>query len=428
MTEPDNLMSKDFNKMSQTHMFELYEQMFGEVGTVNVLQKTSEVVSQILNAERATIYIAIKETQELKSVAFIGNVSQSIIIPISTESLAGYCAEAKRSFVVPDAYGDLKYLDPGIKFDKSWDEINRYRTRDVICTPAIFKGEVMGVVQAINSKGEPFNESDLPLLENISRFIAYALYHARLHDELTTLKGLEKEKAEFMRILVHELRSPVATSKMLVSTLLYTTEEHAEITPALAKVGNRMDQLLLLVEDILHMSRIKSGNPLGDINIFDLVIETNGTFEKYLEEAEAKGLILQLELPDIPVRARIDIHGYRLILSNLISNGIKYTPTGSVNVSLGQNNEWAILKIRDTGMGIPKNDIPNLFTEFFRAANARKSKIIGTGVGLAGVKELVTRFGGILELNSEENIGSEFIVRLPLFKKQDNLFNRDSIK
>ncbi len=421
MTESNNLSSKDFNKLSQKHLFELYEQMFGEVGTVNVLQKTSEVVSQVFNAERATIYITIKETQELKSVAFIGNVSQAIIIPVSIESLAGYCAHTKRSFVVHDAYGDLNYLDPEIKFDKSWDEKNNFRTRDVICTPAIFKGEVMGVVQVINSKGDPFHQSDSVQLENISRFIAFALYHARLYDELSSLKGLEKEKAEFMRVLVHELRAPVATSKMLVSTMRFTANENSEITPALIKVEDRMDQLLLLVEDILHMSRIKSGNPLSDINIYDLVVETNSTFEKYLEEAKAKGLTMKIELPDHPVQVRIDIRGYQLILSNLLSNGIKYTITGSVDVSLGQNNEWAVLKVKDTGMGIPKNDIANLFTEFFRAANARTSKIIGTGVGLAGVKELVTRFGGIMELNTEENNGSEFIVRLPLSGKQHDL-------
>jgi len=417
---PKNPVSKSFEKLSQKHLFELYEQMFGEIGTVNVLQKTADVISEILNAERATIYIAIKETQELKSVAIIGNVSQSIIIPINNESLAGFCAHAKRSFIVPDSYGDLKYLDPRIKFDKSWDEMNNFRTRDVICAPVIFKGEVMGVVQAINSKGDLFNDSYIPPLENISRFISYALYHARLYDELATLKGLEKGKAEFMRILVHELRSPIANSKMLVSTMLFTAKENSEITPVLAKIGNRMDQLLLLVEDILHLSKIKSGNPLGKIIVFDLADETNSSFEKYLEEAEAKGLIMKIELPDYPLMVRIDIRGYLLILSNLLSNAVKYTSTGSIIVSLEQNNEWAILKIKDTGMGIPKNDITNLFTEFFRATNARKSQIIGTGVGLAGVKVLVTRFGGILELKTEENIGSEFIVRLPLFIKQDN--------
>jgi len=414
MNEPSFQAAKDLNNLSQRHLYDLYEQMFGEVGTVNVLQKTSEVVCKILNAERATIYIAKKETSELNSVAFIGNVSQSITIPVNNESLAGYSALTKRSFVVPDAYGDLTYLDPGIRFDKSWDKVNMFRTRDVICAPAVLKGEVMGVIQAINSKDDSFSDDDILALENFSRFIAYALYHARLYDELATLKGLEKEKAEFMRVLVHELRSPVATAKMIVSALLFTAKENPEIADSLEKIGDRMDQLLMLVEDILHMSRIKSGNPLGDINIFDLVPETQSTFGKYLEEAEAKGLDMKIKLPSEPVSVRIDIHGYRLISSNLISNAVKYTMQGTVTVSLEKEDKWAVLKIKDTGMGIPKDDVANLFTEFFRASNARKSQIMGTGVGLAGVKELVTRFGGRLELSSEENAGSEFTVRLPL--------------
>lgn len=412
--------NRGIHKLSQKHLFDLYEQMFSEVGTVNVLQKTSEVIAEILNAERATIYIALKETQELKSVAAIGNVSQSIIIPINNKSLAGYCALSGKSFVVSDAYGDLKYIDSGIKFDRSWDEKNNFRTHDVICTPAIFKGEVMGVVQIINSRGALFDQSDILPLENISRFIAFALYHARLYDELATFKGLEKEKAEFMRILVHELRSPAANAKLSVSSLLYTGKENSKITFALNRIGNQLDQLLVLVDDILHLSRIKSGNPLGDIKVFDLVAETNDTFEKYLEEAEAKGLVMKIKFPDYPLQVRIDIRAYQLILSNLISNALKYTSTGSVIVSLGQDKEWAFLKIKDTGMGIPKNEIPEMFKEFFRASNARKSKIPGTGVGLAGVKELVSRFGGILELNTEENVGSEFIVHLPRVNNEED--------
>jgi len=389
--------------------------MFAEVHISNVLQKASEVVNQALNAERSTIYILIRETQELKSIAFIGNVSQAIIIPINKKSLAGYCASTQKSFVVPDAYGDLSNIDPNISFDKSWDEKNEFQTRDVICAPAMFQNEVMGVIQVINSKGEPFQESDIETLTNIGRFVAYALYHAQLYDELVTIKGLEKEKAEFMRILVHELRSPVATSKMLVTSILYINKDNDKLSPTLTRIGDRMDQLLVLVEDILQMSRIKSGKPLGEVDVCNLVDETKRTFENYMEEAESKNLELTLELPESPINVRIDLNGYKLISSNLISNGVKYTSSGSVKVSLEQNGEWAALKIKDTGMGIPKKEIPNLFTEFFRASNARSSQIIGTGVGLAGVKELVERFSGKLELITEENKGSEFIVRLPLY-------------
>ncbi|PLW97348.1 MAG: hypothetical protein C0591_06765 [Marinilabiliales bacterium] len=421
LSEPDNLLDRGVSKLSEKQLYALYEQMFSEVGIVNVLQKTSELICELLNAERATIHIVIKETQELKSVALVGNVSQSIIIPVNNESLAGFCALEKKSFLVTDAYGDLKYIDPKIKFDKSWDAINNFRTHDVICTPAIFKGEAIGVIQVINSKRDAFQESDIQALEHISQFVAYALYQARVYDELATLKNLEKEKATFMQILVHELRSPAASAKMMVSSMLYTIKEEPKITPVLTSIGKKMDQLLLLIEDILHLSRIKSGVPLGEIKVVDLVKETNDTFAKYHKEGEAKKLIMKIDLPDYPVQVRIDIYGYQLILSNLLSNAVKFTSTGTVAVSLRKNKDWALLKIKDTGMWIPKNDIAKVFKEFFRASNARKSRIIGTGVGLAGVQELVYRFGGMLELNTQENNGSEFTVCLPLYKKPGNL-------
>jgi signal transduction histidine kinase len=273
---------------------------------------------------------------------------------------------------------------------------------------------VLGVVQVINSKGSPFQEKDLLPLQSVSRSVAYALYHAQLYDELATLKCLDKEKAEFMRIMVHELRSPVAASKSLVSALQYTHQENPELSAVLGRMEERMDQLLDLVEDILYLSQVKAGRPLGDIAVCDLTAETQATCGSYVGEAEAKGLAMETHLSASPVWVRIDLQGYRLILSNLVSNAVKYTATGSVEVSLQQEAPWAVLEVRDTGMGIPQADVPKLFTEFFRASNARRSPIKGTGVGLAGVKELVERFGGILELETQENKGSAFTVRLPL--------------
>jgi signal transduction histidine kinase len=171
----------------------------------------------------------------------------------------------------------------------------------------------------------------------------------------------------------------------------------------------------LLVEDILHLSRIKSGIPLGEIKVINLSVETQKIINEFVEDAESKKLAMNFELPNYPVNVRIDKKGFRLILSNLISNAIKYTSEGSLSVTLLKNSEWAILKIKDTGIGIPETEIAMIFDEFYRASNARRSKILGTGIGLAGVRELVTRFGGVLKLISKENKGSEFIVHLPLY-------------
>jgi signal transduction histidine kinase len=400
-------------------LFELYDQMLGEDDIVQVLHHTTQVVRQVLKAERATTYLVRPDTEELVSAAIIGNVSRTIRVPIREDSLAGYCALTGRSFVIPDAYGDLSFIDPKLRFDRSWDERNQYHTRDVMCAPAIFKGDLMGVVQVINRRPRPFSESDLLPLQSVSHFVAYALYHAKVRDELVTLQCLEKEKAEFMRILVHELRAPVSASKSLAAALRYVNQEDEKLNLVLGRIEARMDELLTLVGDILDLSRIKSGQPLGDIAVHDLVIKTKTDSEPYLDEATAKGLSLSLDLPVSPVLVRMDLQAYHLILSNLVSNAIKYTPAGSIGILLRKQEPWAVLEVKDTGMGIPEAQIHRIFTEFFRASNARGSQIPGTGVGLAGVKELVERFDGELELVSEENRGSTFTVRLPLFERED---------
>ena len=198
-------------------IFDLYDEMISDtqIKIPDVLHRVAEVLCQHLNAERATIFLIDKSTHELESAAFIGNVSRTIRIPINDRSLAGFCALSGRSFVVPDAYGDLTHIDLRLCFDKTWDEINHFRTRDVMCAPAFYKKDVVGVAEVMNSKGKPFSDEDLPQLRNIARLVGYALYHARLLDDLTTLKRLDQEKATFMRIMVHELKSPVTAAKIL---------------------------------------------------------------------------------------------------------------------------------------------------------------------------------------------------------------------
>ena len=220
-----------------------------------------------------------------------------------------------------------------------------------------------------------------------------------------------------MRIMVHELKSPVAASISLTSALQYANTDNPQLTSVLSRIESRLDQLLELVKDILQLSQIKSGGPLGKIAVYDLVEETKTCCDDYLDEAKTKCLTLSVYMPDNSIPVRIDRQGYNLILSNIVSNAVKYTHKGSVAVSLQQTESWAILEVKDTGIGIPENDIPKLFKEFFRASNARGSEIQGTGVGLAGVKELVERFGGEMEFTSKENKGSKFTVRLPIHRK-----------
>ncbi|MHC4561959.1 MAG: sensor histidine kinase [Planctomycetota bacterium] len=393
-------------------LFNLYDRMIGEVHIPTVLREVADVVWERAGAERASVYLIDQATQELVSVAVIGNVARTIRVPISTTSLAGFCASAGRAFVVEDAYGDLSAIDPDLAFDSRWDKLNDFRTRDVMCAPATFKGEVVGVVQVVNSKQRPFTDADLPALEDVARLIGYALYHAKLYDDLATLKKLEQEKAQFMRLMAHELKSPLSASKMLLGTLDAGADERtAKVTE---RMGMRLDEMIDMIGDLLELAKAKSGEPMGDVTVLDLTAETAAECDNYREQADAKGLTVQVDLPDGPLAVRIDAKGCRLVLSNLLSNAIKYTLEGAVSVALSGDGEWAELAVTDSGIGIPEADIPKLFGEFFRASNAKKQKLPGTGVGLAGVKHMVERFGGHIELDSRENEGTTFTVRLPL--------------
>ncbi len=122
-----------------------------------------------------------------------------------------------------------------------------------------------------------------------------------------------------------------------------------------------------------------------------------------------------MEVAEKELFVRFDSQGLSLVLSNIIGNAVKYTGEGSVKIKLSRQDEWAVIEVSDTGIGIPEADIPKLFGEFYRASNARKSNIPGSGVGLAGVKNIIERFGGRLELQSRENEGSIFSVYLPLY-------------
>jgi signal transduction histidine kinase len=281
----------------------------------------------------------------------------------------------------------------------------------------MFQDRVLGVIQVLNGKERPFQESDLKSLEDMSRMVGYALYHAKVYDDLATMKKLETEKAKFMRVMVHELKSPVAASIMMIEVLKNYKPNPEQTVSMTGRLADRLEQMSQLIGDILELAQIKSGTPLGEISELDIVAETRKNCESFQDQAQEKGLQLEVALPEEPLHVRFDSKGFSLVLSNLIGNAVKYTEKGLVKVDLSRQNGWAVIDVSDTGMGIPESDIPKLFEEFFRASNAKKSKIPGSGVGLAGVKNIIERFGGQMELESRENEGSTFTVRLPLYKE-----------
>jgi signal transduction histidine kinase len=180
------------------------------------------------------------------------------------------------------------------------------------------------------------------------------------------------------------------------------------------RISARMEEMMGLIEDMLDLAKAKAGGPMGEVCMLDLRDEARAQCERHRPQGEQKGLEMHLAVPDEPACVRFDSRGLALVVSKLVSNAVKYTPAGSVRIEVSRADGRAVLRVADTGIGILAGDVAKLFRGFYRASNAKRQRIGGSGVGLALVKLMVERFGGRLTLDSRENEGSTFTVQLPL--------------
>jgi signal transduction histidine kinase len=221
-----------------------------------------------------------------------------------------------------------------------------------------------------------------------------------------------------MQVMVHELKSPISGARTMAETLRLQMVKPEEQPRFLERIVARLDSMLEWIHDTLNLSKIKTGRETGELERLDLCSRIRDIAADYHEQAEAKELDFITKTPEQPIHVLLEGNTLRLILSNLISNAVKYTEAGHVRVSLAEEDGTAIVRVRDSGIGIPQEDLPRLFGEFFRASNARKSKIEGSGVGLASVKHLVERSRGSIDIESQENQGTMITVRLPVAREK----------
>ena len=232
-----------------------------------------------------------------------------------------------------------------------------------------------------------------------------------------SLTALDRQKSEFIRTITHELRSPVAVVEKMLSVL---EEGHLgtlapEQADFVTRARRRLEFLHTLVDDLLDLATSKAGSvrrpELATVPLSTVVREVCARFAA---AATSKGVALRVEAADDGLLVFANVGDLDTIVNNLVGNAVKYTQKGEVRVEVTGGDDWATLVVRDSGIGIPKEALPQLFKEFFRARNARAVEERGTGLGLAIVKGLVDRYAGAVEVSSVEGQGTTFTVRLPL--------------
>ncbi|OQA19496.1 MAG: Sensor protein kinase WalK [Chloroflexi bacterium ADurb.Bin360] len=236
-----------------------------------------------------------------------------------------------------------------------------------------------------------------------------------IHD-ISQLKALERMKSSFVANVSHELRTPITTIKLYIELI---SKQPQKATLYMEVLSQSVEHLAHLVEKILQLAHIDAGRVelrLEPTRLQDLAELIIGNHQAMARQA---GVRLRL-LPSTPaIQVMADPKRLVEVLNNLVENGIQYTPgDGEVTLSIStvetEQRAWATVEIRDTGIGIPEDELPYVFERFFRGRIPQVMQKSGTGLGLAIVKEIVELHGGWTTIESEVNTGSAVTIYLPL--------------
>ncbi len=234
-------------------------------------------------------------------------------------------------------------------------------------------------------------------------------------DDQTDVVRLERARKEFLSNVSHELRTPLSSIKLMLETVIESPDDEAGDL-FLPQVLAQVDRLASLVQQLLEHARAESGQLKLNLREIDLEDVAHSIVASFEPQAANKGVHLELQAMR-PVRVEADPDRLAQIFVNLIDNAIRHTSgNGAVIVQIDASGADAILRVRDTGVGIPYRDLPHIFERFYVVDRSRTRESGGAGLGLSIVKGIVDAHGGAISAESMLGSGTTFTVRLPIMR------------
>ena len=329
-----------------------------------------------------------------------------------TEGLLGQVIHSRSPVLIP--FWTPAQTEAAIKME-FWPYVERFGLHSLVIVPLIGRGTVLGTLAVFRDEpGRPFTLADQSFLQDLAGRAALALENARLYRNVReTLAAREA----FVSIAAHELRTPLTTIKAFGQMLARELQRPAADTGRLGALTDRLqgqiERLAVLVEDLLDASRLQQPRVAfrrEPVELVELARDVLERFEHDPNWTNKHTLVLDaLE----PIEGVWDAGRLDQVITNLVSNALKYSPAGGeVRVALRERDGQIELVVGDQGLGIPAEDRPQLFQPFARG-NAGMHGIPGTGLGLYVTAQIVERYGGTIRVESEPGKGSRFIVILP---------------
>ncbi len=393
-------------------ILEVSRELTSTVALGPLLRKIVVTAAELTGSEDASILLWDARTGELHFRAASGDQAMRLAnIPVPVDgSIAGEVLTTGEPLIVSDTRQDPRhYGGVGQKIGRD--------IHSLVAVPMQIKERRIGVLEAINKiEGPEFTAEDVEILTTLGVQAAVAIENARLVSALQEayerLGELDQLKSDFIAIASHELRTPLG---LILGYATLLRDQMGDTAAAQLDVVLRAAMRLKnLIETMLNLRYLETGELELACAQFDLRDEIADACNAYRSLAEASGLTLGMQLPDEPLAIVADRDKLHVVLDNLLSNAVRFTPSGGrIWVAAREQRGQIEVEVADSGVGIPQEALERIFERFEQVEDHMTRRHGGMGLGLSIVKGLVELHGGRVWAESDVGQGSRFVVMLP---------------
>ena len=391
----------------------------------NLTSKFAVLCKQFLSVDKVIIFVGGKSNSDMSNLNSMGSSAQVLDRDAEITKLCGEIESRgkKNGSKSRDFMEDIQLsTDSEVNYLLQYDQSQLHG--------AVFLGSKLNGRRYYADEVIALRKALVEVLlamQNIFRLRQLVEFNQSLEDkiELATkelrhtndkLKALDEAKDEFISMASHQLRTPLTSIKGYISLILDGDmgKVPSKQRKMLSEAFSSSQRMVYLISDLLNVSRLKNGKFIieaVDVYLPDVIEEE---IDLVKEMAEAKGIKINYHKPKRFNHIELDDIKIRQVIMNFIDNAIHYTPEGGeISIVLEENSKSVSFKVIDSGIGVPRSEQYNLFTKFYRAGNARKTRPDGTGLGLFMGKKVIVASGGSIVFNSTEGKGSTFGFNFP---------------
>jgi signal transduction histidine kinase len=386
-----------------------------------ILTELESGIAAAVGASDVAIWLWSEERHCLEpsaSVAHPGNVVSPVVPEVTAHLQTGAAINTPRERVSDWVFANQKplFVEDVAKFDPMRAKLDHAdEATSLLGVPLVAGERHLGVVLAYARRSGLFVEDDLALLQILANQAAVILQSRTLIEEAVRTRAREdaaQSKADFFSAAAHDLRTPLTALLGQVQLLRRRARARPDAPidlPAIQRLEDETQRLIRLTNELLDVTRAETGQLVGERQLTDLAALAREVAARPRSALHPIGVD-----GERTVVAPLDPVRVTQLLENLVENAIKYSPEGGdVRVSVWQNDEAVHLTVRDQGIGIPPNEVPHIFEQFFRATNVNDRQFAGLGVGLYLCRRIAEGHGGRITAESTLGQGTTIHVSLP---------------